>query len=394
MKIWDKGISLKKEIEKYTVGNDYLLDKKLIKFDCLASIAHAKMLNSIKLLSDNEVQELVKGLNEIIELNSKNQFEIKQGDEDCHTAIENYLIKKCGETGKKIHTARSRNDQVLTALRLYEKKELGKIKELVKNFIKAIESSIKLNGEIKIPGYTHMQKAMPTNIKTWIGSYKDSMNDNLLLFDAIVSLIDQNPLGSAAGFGVPVFEIDKGMTAKELKFSKVMTNPIYCQLSRGKFEAQILNVISSIMFDLNKLATDLMLFSMKELDFIELPAEFYTGSSIMPQKKNPDVLELIRAKYYIVLGEEFKIKSLIGNLISGYNRDIQLTKEPLMNSIEIAKESLIISTLVLSCMKVKKDNCENALTKELYATQEAYELAKQGMPFREAYKEIGKKYKA
>ena len=393
MKIWDKGTSLKKEIEKFTVGSDYLLDKKLVKYDCLASMAHAKMLKSINLLTEEELKKLIGGLKEIIELDLKNQFEIKREDEDCHTAIENYLIDKYGETGKKIHTARSRNDQVLTALRLFEKEELKQIKKLIKDFMKTVESFIKSNGSVELPGYTHMQKAMPMDIKMWVGSYKDSMADNTRLLDFVINLTDQNPLGSAAGFGVPIFKLDKKLTAQELNFSKVMDNPMYCQLSRGKFEAQVMNAISSIMFDLNKLATDLMLFSMKEFDFVSLPGEFCTGSSIMPQKNNPDVLELMRAKYHIVLGEEFKIKSLIGNLISGYNRDVQLTKEPLMNAIEIVKESLSIISLVLSGTKVNKDNCAKALTKELYATQEAYELVKEGMPFRQAYKEIGKKYK-
>lgn len=393
MKIWDKGTSLKKEIEKFTVGSDYLLDKKLVKYDCLASMAHAKMLKSINLLTEEELEKLIGGLKEIIELDLKNQFEIKREDEDCHTAIENYLIDKYGETGKKIHTARSRNDQVLTALRLFEKEELKQIKKLIKDFMKTVESFIKSNGSVELPGYTHMQKAMPMDIKMWVGSYKDSMADNTRLLDFVINLTDQNPLGSAAGFGVPIFKLDKKLTAQELNFSKVMDNPMYCQLSRGKFEAQVMNAISSIMFDLNKLAMDLMLFSMKEFDFVSLPGEFCTGSSIMPQKNNPDVLELMRAKYHIVLGEEFKIKSLIGNLISGYNRDVQLTKEPLMNAIEIVKESLSIISLVLSGTKVNKDNCAKALTKELYATQEAYELVKEGMPFRQAYKEIGKKYK-
>ena len=392
MKLWDKGIGLKKEVEKFTVGNDYLLDKNLVKFDCLASIAHAKMLKSINILSETELQDLVKGLNNILILDAKGQFEIKQEDEDCHTAIENYLIKKYGDTGKKIHTARSRNDQVLTALRLYEKEELKNIIDLVKKFTEVIDTAIKSNGDIGLPGYTHMQKAMPTNVKTWLVSYKDSMNDNLILLDAITKLIDQNPLGSAAGFGVPVFKIDKSMTAAELNFSKVMENPIYCQLSRGKFEAQILNVISAIMFDLNKFTTDLMLFGMKEFGYIELSPEFCTGSSIMPQKNNLDVVELIRAKYHVVLGEEFKIKSLIGNLIFGYNRDTQLTKEPLMKSFELVKECLVIIASVVPNLKINKSNCEKAITDEMYATQETYELVKQGMPFRESYKKIGLKF--
>ncbi len=392
MKIWDKGIKLEKEIEKFTVGNDILLDKKLVKYDCLASIAHAKMLKSINLLDSLELNKLISGLNEIIQLNSEGKFILKQQDEDCHTAIENFLISKFGELGKKIHTGRSRNDQVLTAIRLYQKEELLEIKKLSLGVIREMETFINLNGNIEIPGYTHMQKAMPTNVKTWIGSFKDSMKDNILLLDFVITLVDQNPLGSAAGFGVPVFKIDKTLTAKELNFSKVMKNPMYCQLSRGKFAGQIVNVISSIMFDLNKLATDLLLFSMKEFGFIKLPTEFCTGSSIMPQKKNPDVLELLKAKYYVILGEEFKIKSLITNLMSGYNRDVQLTKEPLMNSVDIVKQSLAIASLVVSNIQMNEKKCSDAMSDELYATEEAYKLVEKGMPFREAYKVVGKKY--
>lgn len=392
MKLWDKGINLKKEIEKFTVGSDYLLDKKLVKYDCLASIAHAKMLKSINLLSEKELNEAVKCLNKIIELNSENRFEIRQEDEDCHTAIENYLTEKIGDVGKKIHTARSRNDQVLTALRLYEKDELSKIKTLIQEFIESVDSFVKSNGSTKMPGYTHMQKAMPTDVETWIGSYGDSMNDNLVLLEAVIKLIDKNPLGSAAGFGVPVFNINREMTAREMGFSEVMENPAYCQLSRGKFEAQILNLVSAVMFDLNKLATDLLLFSMEEFGFVKLPQEFCTGSSIMPQKKNPDVLELLRAGYHSVLGDEFKVKSLIGNLISGYNRDVQLTKEPLMNSMETAREGLKIASLVLSGIEINAKKCGEALAKDIYATQEAYQLVKGGMPFREAYRKIGNKY--
>lgn len=392
MKIWNKGINLKKEIEEFTVGNDYLLDKRLVKFDCQGSIAHAKMLKSIDLISKKELQSLVEGLNEIIKLDSKGKFLIKQEDEDCHTAIENHLIKKYGEVGKKIHTSRSRNDQVLTALRLYEKDELKKIKNLVFELINSIDLVIKKYCSIKIPGYTHMQKAMPSSIKMWLGSYKDSMKDNLKLIKFVLNLLDQNPLGSAAGFGVPVFKLNKKMTSDELNFSKSMENPMYSQLSRGKFESQIINLASAIMFDLNKLATDLILFSMQEFNYVKLPENFCTGSSIMPQKKNPDVLELLRAKYHVVLGEEFKVKSMIGNLMSGYNRDVQLTKEPVMNSLDILKSSISITSLIIAELKVQKSSCEKAMTKELYATEEAYKLVKKGVPFREAYKQVAKSY--
>lgn len=392
MKLWKKGYKLNKEIEMFTVGNDFLLDKKLVKFDCLASIAHAKMLKKIGLLSDNELAKLVKGLNEIIGLDSKGLFSIKQDDEDCHTAIENYLTEKYGEVGKKIHTARSRNDQVLTALRLYEKDELSKVESLLDEFKKSLGTSVSKFGNIKIPGYTHMQKAMPTTIGTWLGCFTAAIDDDLLLLKSVFKLIDQSPLGSAAGFGVPVFNVDKQMTAELMGFSRVMENPIYCQMSRGKLEASILHLLSQIMFSLNKLSTDLIMFSMKEFSFVSLPAEFCTGSSIMPQKKNPDVLELMRAKYHIVLGEEFKVKSMISNLISGYNRDMQLTKEPLFNSFEITKDCLRMICLVLPEIKVNKESCKKAMSKEMFATEEAYKLVKQGMPFRDAYKKVGKNY--
>ena len=386
MKLWKKNYNLNKEIEKFTVGNDFILDKKLVKYDIKASIAHAKMLNKINILTDGEFKQLETTLKEIKDL------EIKQEDEDCHTAIENYLTKKLGDLGKKIHTARSRNDQVLAALRLYEKDELLEIKQLLEDFTITLSEIIDKFGKIKIPGYTHMRKAMPTSIMMWLGCFIDSMNDNITLLDSVYNLIDQSPLGSAAGFGVSVIDIDKKMTADKLKFAKVMENSIYSQLSRGKFESSILNLLTQIMFDINKLSTDLILFSMSEFGYVELPDEFCTGSSIMPQKKNPDVLELLRAKYHVVLAEEFKIKNIISNLMSGYNRDVQLTKEALFNSLDITKESLKIMILVIEGLNINKENCKKAMTEELYATEEAYNLVKQGMPFRQAYKKISEKY--
>ncbi|MFH1770288.1 MAG: argininosuccinate lyase [archaeon] len=384
VKVWDKGYEINKAVEKFTVGNDYLLDQKLVKYDCLASIAHAKMLKKIGVLKKEELDELIKGLKEIMVLSEKGKFEIKPEDEDCHTAIENYL----GKIGKKIHTARSRNDQVMTAIRLYEKAELKEIKKLVQKLAKSLEKNI----DAKMPGYTHTQKAMPTAVKTWLGCYINSSKDNIHILESVIKLIDGSPLGSAAGFGVPVFKIDKKMTAKEMGFARVINNPIHAQMTRGKYESNVLNTLSQIMFDLNKLSSDLIMFNMPEFGFVSLPKELCTGSSIMPQKKNPDVLELIRAKYYVVLGEEFKVKSIIGNLISGYNRDFQETKEPIIKSLEITKSSLELMILMIKGLKINKKNCEEGVTKDLYATEEAYKLVKKGMPFREAYKQIGKKF--
>lgn len=390
MKLWDKGTKVNEKIEKFTVGIDYLLDQRLVKFDCIASKAHAKMLGKIGILTAEELKLLLNGIEEIIKLDSEGKFKIDPKSEDCHTAIENFLTLKYGDAGKKIHTARSRNDQVLTALRLYEKHELHDISKLMYELKRSMEKTAKKFGKTNMPGYTHMQKAMPTSIATWLGCFVSAIDDDLFLLAGISKMIDQSPLGSAAGFGVPVLNIDKSLTSKEMKFSRIMENPIYCQMSRGKFESTVMHLISTIMFDLNKLATDLIIFSMEEFGYIAIPKEFCTGSSIMPQKNNPDPLELIRAKYHIVLGEEFKVKSLIGNLMSGYNRDLQLTKEPLFNSIDIVKSSLEIMSLIIDGINVDKKKCMKAMSKELFATEKAYELVSSGMPFRDAYQKVAK----
>ncbi|MFH1455071.1 MAG: argininosuccinate lyase [bacterium] len=391
MKLWQKKYKLNEEIEKFTVGDDYLLDQKLVKYDCLASIAHAKMLGKIGVLKIQEVEKLIKNLEEIIKLDNKGKFVISPKDEDCHTAIENYLVKKIGNVGKKIHTARSRNDQVLVALRLYYKNEIKNIGRLADNFVKTLHLLNKKYGNIEMPGYTHMRKAMPSSVKMWTESFIDSMKDNKELLLAVEKLIDQSPLGTGAGYGLPL-TIDRKFTAKLLGFKKVQNNSIYVQNSRGKFESSILHALNQIMFDLNKIATDLVMFSMPEFGYFELPSQFCTGSSIMPQKKNPDVLELMRAKYHKTLAYEFAIKNLIGSLISGYNRDLQLTKEFVIKGFEETENCLKIITLVFSKLKINEQNCKVAMTEELYATKKVYELVKKGISFRNAYKKISKEF--
>ncbi|MDP2749637.1 MAG: argininosuccinate lyase [Nanoarchaeota archaeon] len=386
MKLWQKGQNTNKEIEKFTVGNDYLLDQNLVKYDCIASIGHAKMLRKIGILSDSELKKLEKELKNIIELEKKGQFKIKLEDEDCHTAIENHLTKKLGELGKKIHTARSRNDQVLGALRLFEKNELKEIEK----FAQVLESELKSFARKEnslMPGFTHTRKAMPSSVGLWAGAFAESMNDNIKLLKSANALIDQSPLGSAAGYGVSL-NIPKEFTAKQLSFAKVQNNSLYVQNSRGKFEGTILNALSQIMLDLNKMSTDLIMFSMPEFNYFELPKEFCTGSSIMPQKKNPDVLELVRAKYAVMLSYEFQVKTIIANLISGYNRDFQLTKEPIMKGLYLVKSCLSIMVLVIKNLKVNKEACKKAMTSELFATEKAYKLVKQGYSFRDAYHKV------
>lgn len=391
MKLWEKKYQLNKQIESYTVGNDHILDQKLVKYDCKASIAHAKMLTKIGVLTKDESKKLIMILYEIIKIDNNGAFIIEQHDEDCHTSIENYLVKRLGDIGKKIHTARSRNDQVLTALRLYYKDEIKSIIQLVNDLIDILTILKEKYGYVKLPGYTHMKKAMPSSIGLWVESFVDSMKDNKMLLNWINKLIDQSPLGTGPGYGLPI-EIDRKITAEILGFNKIQKNPIYVQNSRGKFESTILHGLSQIMFDLNKISNDLILFSMHEFGYYKLPLEILTGSSIMPHKKNPDVLEIIRSKYHQIVACEFEVKNIISNLISGYNRDVQLTKKPVMDGFEITKESLKIMSLVLEKIQVNEVNCSKALTKEMYATEEAYKLVTKGVPFREAYNKISKQY--
>ena len=386
-KLWEKGVGCDKKIESFTVGNDNDLDQILLPYDCEASIAHVKMLNKMKYLNDNESDKLIKELNFILEESKSGNFKIKKSHEDCHTAIEDQLVNTCGDSGKKIHTARSRNDQVLTALRLYYRESIDDVKKLLIDLIKSLELFSDKNGKIQFPGYTHMQKAMPSSVQLWSNAYIESMNDDLKLLQTAYALINQSPLGSGAGFGVPI-NIDRKFLAKELKFDSVQDNPIYCQLSRGKFELYIINIFTQIMFSINRIASDIVLFCTDEFKFFSLPDEFCSGSSIMPNKRNPDVLELLRGSYSILIGYQSQIQSLSQNLISGYNRDIQLSKEPTMRSFDLIKNCLDINTLVISGLIVNEENCKKAMTDELFATEQAYNMVKEGISFRQAYRKI------
>ena len=390
-KLWDKGYELNAAIESFTVGNDPELDQILVYYDCIASKAHAKMLGIAGLLTKLEVDDLLQELDHIIALDKNGKFIIRTDQEDCHTAIEMFLTDALGDVGKKIHTARSRNDQVLTALRLYYKDQFDGIIKLINDLIEAIRGFVNTYGNIQFPGYTHMRKAMPSSIRMWSNAFIDSMNDNLDILSSTRHLIDQSPLGTAAGYGVPL-NIDREFAAEELGFTRVQNNPIYAQISRGKFEISILHVLTQIMFDINKLASDLILFSMPEFGYFELPDEFCTGSSIMPQKKNPDVLELLRAKYHLLSTYIFQVSGISSNLISGYNRDIQLTKEPTIRGFEITNDSLNICIFIFKNLRVKEKNCKKAMTKELFSTEEVFSLVQNGIPFREAYKIISRKY--
>ncbi len=387
-KLWDKGYEINKEIERFTVGNDYLLDQKLVKFDAKASIAHAEMLAKAGILEVDELRKLKKALKEIIESAAKGKFIIKQDDEDCHTAIENYLVGKCGIAGKKIHTARSRNDQVATALRLYMIEKLSEAGHAAMLLHESLESCGKKN-KIPLPGYTHMQKAMPSSDSDWCNGFSAAIEDDAELISAVKGIIDQNPLGSGAGYGLPI-KIDRELTTRLLGFDKVQETT-YVQSSRGKFELLCLQAMHQLMLDVNKIATDLMLFTTSEFGYASLSQGFLTGSSIMPQKKNYDVLELARGKLGVVAGCAAAISSIAANLPSGYNRDLQLTKEPLIKGMETTIETAKVMATVINALSFNEKRCKQAMTEEIFATEKTYELVKKGVPFREAYKMVAQR---
>jgi len=391
MKLWKKSYNLDEKIENYTVGNDYLLDNKLLKYDCEASIAHAKMLNKINILTEEEMTSLVAELENIVQLHEKGEFIIQKSDEDCHTAIENHLTEKLGEAGKKIHTARSRNDQVLTALRLYYLDSMKLIQNQINEFEQTLGIKAKEFNGIQIPGFTHTRKAMVTTIDVWVNAFKDSMFDNQKFLKNVQNIISQSPLGTGAGYGIPL-KLERQFTSDLLGFMIPQENPIYAQNSRGKFEALILSLLSYIMFDLNKLANDLILFSMPGIDFFKLPDEFTTGSSIMPQKKNPDVMEIMRGNYHKVLSLEMRIKSMMSNLIMGYHRDFQLFKEAIMEAFDVTIDSLEIANHVMKNLVVNKDVCEKHIDEEVCATEKVYKLVGEGVAFRDAYRIISEKF--
>jgi argininosuccinate lyase len=393
-KIWNtkQGVKTNQAVENYTVGVDYLLDLELLPYDVAGTKAHAKMLHKIKILTEQELSTVLEGLDKILSLWKAGEFEIRKEQEDGHTAIEAFLTENYGEVGKKIHTGRSRNDQALTMARLFSKEKLLEVEKETKTLIDAFENQIQKQGDIKMAGYTHMQRAMPSSVGMWLGSYRDGLTDDLILLAAALKVIDQNPLGSGAGYGENVLGLDKEFTTRELHFARLQANPMYCAFSRGKFESIVLQAVANIMFDLGKVASNLLLFTTKEFDFFDLPAEFKTGSSFMPQKKNFDVLELVRGNVAIFRGYKDQIENVISNLPAGYNRDFQLTKEPYIKGMRLALETIQVMTLVVTNLEAKKENLEKACTAELHATDEALKLVAGGMSFREAYQKVKEKF--
>lgn len=389
-KLWQKNTTnIYNSVELFETKDDVLLDQKLLRYDVLGSIAHAKMLHKIGIITLAELTKLLAGLDEILKLDELGKFKLEHGEEDIHTKIENYLTDKYGDVGKKIHTARSRNDQVLTALRLYSKHELSQIRKDIEASIESFHQFAKTYGTLPMPGYTHMQKAMPSTVAVWAESFAAGLQDDLALVKSATALNDQSPLGSAAGFGVSI-AVDKHYTAKLLGFEKVQENPLYCQNSRGKIEAAIVASLISVLQTVNKFATDILLFTTAEFNYFIPSDHITTGSSIMPQKKNLDLAELLRSKVHVVLGYYTQLISISSNLISGYNRDLQDTKKPFMESFEITQGCLQMIKIILENIQPNEEVLKAAMTEELYATDKALQLVLQGENFRDAYRKVGK----
>ncbi|MFT6745878.1 MAG: argininosuccinate lyase [Glaciecola sp.] len=388
MKLWDKGTNVDKTIEKFTIGNDAELDLNLASFDVLGNIAHITMLSKVGLLDKQELPALKAELNNIYKTTQNGTFKIEDGVEDVHSQIEKILTEKVGEAGKKVHSARSRNDQVLVDLKLYGRDRLLKISFLVKQLFDQLQTQSEDNKDVLIPGYTHLQVAMPSSFGLWFGAYAESLSDDMDLLATAFRFTNQNPLGSAAGYGSS-FPIDRRLTTDLLGFDDLHYNVVYAQMTRGKTEKTAAYAIASLAGTLNKMAADACLFMSQNFGFIQLPKEFTTGSSIMPHKKNPDVFELMRGKCNKLQAIAGELTMITSNLTSGYFRDLQLLKEKYMYGFEEIISCLEVALLVVPNISVKKDILNNDMYDYLFSVEEVNKRVLAGMPFREAYKEVG-----
>jgi len=389
MKLWDKGISIDKKIEQFTVGNDREIDLHIAKYDVQASLAHAKMLQSIGILSSDELIKLENGLSILAEQIEARTFVIESQFEDVHSKIEFELTKTLGEIGKKIHTARSRNDQVLVALHLFYKENLNAIYSKVKTFFETLLDLAETHKDKLLPGYTHLQVAMPSSFGLWFSAYAEVLIDDVYLLNAALKTVDQNPLGSAAGYGSS-FPIDRELTTKELNFSTLKYNVVAAQMSRGKSERTIALGLGSLCNTMARFAMDICLYMSQNFGFVTFPDELTTGSSIMPHKKNPDVFELIRGKCNKIQALYSEMVLITNNLPSGYHRDYQLLKENMIDAIEDVKDILDIFNYAISQVQVKDIDLNDPKYQYLFTVDNMNTLVEQGMSFREAYQNIGK----
>ena len=386
-RLWEKGLPLDERVLRYTAGEDHILDERLVAHDVDGSIGHAEMLEAQGLLSKADCQQICDGLREIAASHARGEWHIELEDEDAHTAIENRLTALIGEAGGRLHVGRSRNDQVLTALRLYMLEAIDSIKAENEGVVAALGRLAGRQGELELPGYTHMQQAMPSSVSLWCGGFAEALADDNDGLDAARRRLLKNPLGSAAGYGTPGLTLDRERTTKSLGFAETQTPVTAVQLSRGKAEAGLLFELTLLQQDLGRLASDLLMFYTQEFAYIGLAANVTTGSSIMPQKRNPDVLELVRAASATAEAALSECLMITAKLPSGFQRDVQRIKPPLFRSIDLAIESAAIMAVVIDGMKFNAENIR--LDPGLYATEKAYRLVtEEGIPFREAYRKI------
>ena len=388
MKLWEKNFEINKEIERFTVGRDREMDMYLAKYDVLGSMAHITMLESIGLLEKDELTQLLAELKNIYKACEKGEFVIEDDVEDVHSQVEMLLTRKLGDMGKKIHSGRSRNDQVLVDLKLFTRHQLKEIADEVKSLFDELIAKSEQYKNILMPGYTHMQVAMPSSFGLWFGAYAESLADDLLFLQAAYRMTNRNPLGSAAGYGSS-FPLNRTMTTRLLGFDSMDYNVVYAQMGRGKMERNVGFAIATIAGTLAKMAFDACMFNSQNFSFVKLPKECTTGSSIMPHKKNPDVFELIRAKSNKLQALPQQVTLIMNNLPVGYFRDLQIIKEVFLPAFDDLKDCLQMAAYIINKIEVNEHILDNPMYAPMFSVEEVNRLAANGMPFRDAYKKVG-----
>ena len=388
MKLWEKNFEINKEIERFTVGRDREMDMYLAKYDVLGSMAHITMLESIGLLEKDELTQLLAELKNIYHSCEQGEFVIEDDVEDVHSQVEMLLTRKLGDMGKKIHSGRSRNDQVLVDLKLFTRHQLKDIADEVKSLFDELIAKSEQYKNILMPGYTHLQVAMPSSFGLWFGAYAESLADDLLFLQAAYKMTNRNPLGSAAGYGSS-FPLNRTMTTRLLGFDSMDYNVVYAQMGRGKMERNVGFAIATIAGTLAKIAFDACMFNSQNFSFVKLPKECTTGSSIMPHKKNPDVFELIRAKSNKLQALPQQVTLIMNNLPVGYFRDLQIIKEVFLPAFDDLKDCLQMAAYIINKIEVNEHILDNPMYDPMFSVEEVNRLAANGMPFRDAYKKVG-----
>ncbi len=388
MKLWEKSVQVTDEIDRFTVGHDRELDLYLAPYDVLGSMAHVTMLHSIGLIADNELQPLLSELKKIYNLAREGKFVIEDGIEDVHSQVELMLTRSLGDMGKKIHSGRSRNDQVLVDLKLFTREKLREVAEAVRQLFTELQKQSERYKSVLMPGYTHLQVAMPSSFGLWLGAYAESLTDDMLFLEAAYRLTNRNPLGSAAGYGSS-FPLNRQMTTDLLGFDSMDYNVVYAQMGRGKMERNVAYALASVAGTVAKLAFDACMFNSQNFAFIKLPEECTTGSSIMPHKKNPDVFELIRARMNRLQALPQEMILIMNNLPCGYFRDLQELKEAFLPAFDRLIDCLHMTTYIIERIKVNEHILDDTRYDAMFSVEEVNRLAASGTPFRDAYKKVG-----